>query len=158
MCKKLSASGGLSSPDPPLPLYPARGSAPRPPFRHALRTLVMARPPPFGKSWIRHCLDPDPSGSGPAGRSAGSGRIAKFSIRCTPNSSVCTRTFLSMGTQWNEPEPVYGNCSSRVRTIGIEVLGIAQYFPVLGSIGYWAMPLLAVIHMLKIVVNHLVGV
>ena len=44
--KKLSASGGLRPPDPPpgaLPLDPAGGSAPRPPFRLALRALAMVR-------------------------------------------------------------------------------------------------------------------
>ena len=53
MYKKLSAS----PPNPPpgdLPLDPAGGSAPRPPFRLALRALAM-HGPPFGKSWIRHC-------------------------------------------------------------------------------------------------------
>ena len=51
MYKKLSASGGfrgLRPVDPPpgdLPLDPAGGSAPRPPFRLALRALSMVRPP-----------------------------------------------------------------------------------------------------------------
>jgi len=51
------------APDPPpaLPLDPAGGSAPRPPFRLALRALVMV---PFGKSWICRCCSPKPSGSG----------------------------------------------------------------------------------------------
>ena len=46
--KKLSASGGLRPPDPPpgaLPLDPTGGSAPRPPFRLALRALAMVAPP-----------------------------------------------------------------------------------------------------------------
>ena len=44
--RKLSASGGLRPPDPPpgaLPLDPAGGSAPRPPYRLALCALAMIR-------------------------------------------------------------------------------------------------------------------
>jgi len=44
MYKKLSASGGLRPPDSPpgaLPLDPAGGSVPRPPFRLALHALAM---------------------------------------------------------------------------------------------------------------------
>jgi len=37
---------GLRLPDPALPLDPAWGSAPRPPFRLALHALAMVRPPP----------------------------------------------------------------------------------------------------------------
>ena len=47
MYKKLLVSGGLCPPDPPpgaLPLDPAGGSAPRPPFRLALRSLAMVPP------------------------------------------------------------------------------------------------------------------
>jgi len=55
MDKKLSASGGEEPPDPhqgAVPLDPAGGSAPRPPFiRVALRALAMV-PPLLQKGWI----------------------------------------------------------------------------------------------------------
>jgi len=60
MYKKPSASGGQSPPDSPpgaLPLDPAGGSLPRPPFRIALRTLAMVLPP-----W--QILDPPLGGKG----------------------------------------------------------------------------------------------
>ena len=59
LCKNVQKAfsfRGASPPDPPpgvgVPLDPAGGSAPRPPFRLALRALAMVLP--FGKSWIRH--------------------------------------------------------------------------------------------------------